>query len=533
MTTLRTDIDLGIDDARANRVLDRMADRFSGRMQGGVGSALERSGEGRGGGQPGQGGVLSTAWMALGQSGRSAPDRDGNQRLRTEASLYYRTPVWAGQSLSNLGSTFAGGASDPAYSVRATGQVIQGTLSMLAGGLEKLVEVASDILPPGLGTLLGGVAKGGAALVGLATNVIAQGVSLRHGRLSEIAALERPREIYRVAGGGGGLSLGDEAFRDAATYGFKPAEAAGMLASYARSSGTTPSINPWVLTLGGISPEMAARYEGMGAPGGGALRGYFGTGNSLKSALGLGQSMGLRARHLDEFLGRQTAMGARAMEAGDFLDLDAVNSFAFRSWSAGQDASAVSGGPNVFGGSRSLQAAGSLQGMAYGAADSFAGMFSGLGQMAMLSEAFRNSTDPLEAIAFMQRAGRDPDAVRMILKKNLGGYGAAMAMSGQGIGATQARILGGELPDGTWSSFQYGADAGNLPYSGRIAGNDLDMLNHVNSFDRKSNMEILDAAPKIEDIMLNFSNMANKLIEVGNSLADKIGELTRVSEGGP
>lgn len=406
---IRTDIDLGLDLARMNQVLDRAAERWRSRISSGMAAGIDAAtgGLGVGGAASLSGQQARDAWRRATQPisppGEKRPGERGGKDPRLTDHLYYRSGAWAG----SIGAGAVQGVmgSTPGAGITALGQGAQGSMDAMVRGLEKAADSAGELgrAIPVLGGFL--KASGGAAAVGF--GLLGAGVNQRYQRLHQLAALEHPlAQIKALSGDGGGLNSGY--FSEYKMLGFGPQRAAAMRLSYLRASGgqLLRGTNAAELSLAGFTPEVAGRYQASLLPGGGGV----GDANHVNQVLGMAQAMGLKGRAGDDFVSRIASVVSQNSNQGISTNLGGLNAFLYGLHQTRERTLQGTGGIGAMQG---------LQGMAQGALAQLKAPLRGLGLAMMLQQGIANSDGSLlGTMDYLERAQGIPGRLNGMLRVN-------------------------------------------------------------------------------------------------------------------
>lgn len=281
---------------------------------------------------------------------------------------------------------------------------------------------------------MAGMALGGLSGAGMALGAASYGA--RMGAIGERAGLEEG-ELQALRMGGGGVPRNYyNVMSD--TWGADPQEALQMMVQGTSAVGMRQWGGTKARTLvntmfaakrSGMSPgsisSMAATY----GAGGGSLKGLNALGELDRMTLGLTESMDISGSRADEVLSALVgAIGARA-GSGRMADSNKMAAFTLGLHKTG--ISEVRG-------TGAARATARMMGYGTSAAQSFGSNFAGLGQAALLAEAFQGGGSIEQIMARLDEQGQSPQAVRQAYRNQLGGA-AKYALYGEGESARSAR----------------------------------------------------------------------------------------------
>ena len=508
MAELRSQITVTVDDRNAQQALDEILTKLE--RASSLAGDLGLAGGGATGGAAGGRGRGAAGGAAGGGGARTAgqePFRDSSAAVSgnlTQRALAYMEP-----RLMQATSTVVSGASNAAFSIQLFGSAFTGLTKTLNAGLMDFAKSAGAAgeAVPGLAQLSAVLGMTGMSAA-LGTQVMGEAVNKRFASVMALANTERP---LASAGVTGGLGFGDLA--RGTRLGFRAQESAGMLSQFSgaigfRGGGRTAlgAVDPFQLALSGISPQLAARLIGAGAPGMGAAGGIAGTAESTRDLIGVLTTQGLRGSKVDEALARISSATTQMAEQGLTLDLDNMREAVARLEFAG--GGRIGQGP--LSGMQAVRTATRLAQAGPQAAQSFGGQFGSLVQTALQAEAFQQAGDPVEAMQLMQEMAQDPIGVRDIVVRQLGPEAAALAFAGGGFaGAEGARALATDPMRRRVSRKTRGmAGEGAVPLSQMLAEQELENMRTV-AADPTTNRAMLESMQKIERFLVRLSDSAD------------------------
>jgi hypothetical protein len=508
MSQLRSEIVVTVSDRDAQQALDEIlrklerARKLAGDLGFGAGGA---------GGAGGPGGPGGTGPPA-GNTTSTADDDDKTGRVTGGLG---RRSFRAGLQATETGAgILSSGANNPAFSIQLFGRAIAGLTDALDKGVGEMIDQAGDLFDSF--PVFGSIVSGGAATAAMAARVGAtlmnEAVMSRYEKVMQLANIERPMAQARITGGfGGGINA--PFMGHAAQLGFRPQEAAQMMAQFSRSIGVAgggaaaygQGVDPFEAALSGLSPEMIARYVSLGGPGGGAVNGVRGAARAVSGTIGTMYDEQLRGAKVDEALARISSATTQMAEQGLNLNLASVNQ-------AMSDLAATGRGnghkgTGVFGGMHAVRGALKLSQMGPNASKQLTSGFGGLATAAIQAWAFGQTDSLAEAKILMEDIGQDPMLAREIVVGQLGAETGALAFSDSGFSMRQGQALTGPQTKGVVKKGMGGAGAGDVPYSALMATNEQALMSLV-AQGAEQNKAMIGAMQAIEGTMLQLSGLA-------------------------
>jgi hypothetical protein len=279
------------------------------------------------------------------------------------------------------------------------------------------------------GAAFGGLIGGGLALG-------AASLGARMGPIGERAALEKG-ELQAALLGGGAPQPGHYGI-NADVWGATPQESLQMMNQGAGAVGmrSLTSRQKTSLTQGmfaadrsGMSTSSMTGLASTYGAGGGATQGLTSMGGIEGKVMGLMKSMGVTGSRADEVM--STLVGAVSSRAsgGRMTDTDAMLAFTNGLNKTGY--SEVSG-------TGAARASARMVGYGTNAAQSFSSNFAGMGQAAMLAQAFQGGGSLMDIQGRLDKMGQDPVAVRAA-QTAIWGKNADLALVGMGESARSSR----------------------------------------------------------------------------------------------
>lgn len=392
----------------------------------------------------------------------------------------------------------------------------------------------------------GGLAMAGAAFGGLgmvaaiaggvlsvALDVVSASVKTRHQEIMKVAQTERPLAMISALGGSGRNTLatynkdGSEKtpfgsagiLTQGAASGFKPAEAAQIGAGYYKSLGGQRSyMNPFALTLAGLSSDVEARFASTIGAGIGALRefdkeestndkGVTTTSYSVRHAgshssdvLGLGHSDGLRGQRLDEMLSRLTNTIQTLGEQNLRVDVGRQAQFLRQLRGSGHVKDAA------FSGLDTVRTANSFAQMAMDGRGMLTNPFKQLAPMMLMSKAVSGGGSFQDILARAEGFAEDPISARKAIL-SFGKSSAEKALAGRGVSAKRGqidRLLMGDLDAAKFSEYTGNANGGF--HNKILAKHEIEKYNMVAKGQEK-NKTILNSVHAIDKAQLTISDL--------------------------
>lgn len=265
-------------------------------------------------------------------------------------------------------------------------------------------------------------------------------IQTRMARTGQAASLEAPT-VELIAGGGmSGGEIGS-ARREGASFGFSPAETLNILRSFSQTAQMQGDLTRdtrealFQAQRMGVSTQAIGGFAGGGALGGGAVGDVQAeTRRALNLAM-YGRTIGLSGAGVERLLAQvasstnQMAQQGLSIDTGDLTNLVTSVSEAARAT-----------------GDRQVQGAGAARavqrvtGIAGGALSQFRSQFGQLGQGALLAEAARGATSPLEMLQRLEELTTSPRQAVSALS-GLGGELSQLALAGGGASTAEASAL--------------------------------------------------------------------------------------------
>ena len=501
---LRSEIVVKVDDQQAQTQLDsiikkleraaELAERLRvGDGRPGSGGAGDRGGPGGGGGGGGGGGD------------RDRPDRP--QDMSTGPSLGDRITMAITKGMEGAAGAGMGMRSDPAAMIRHIGKSINDLTDAAYEHFTAMVESLD------MGSIVTGAVSKAAFIAGkgaaMYMRVMAEAAQVRMENIGKVMALEGPETMMKAVGG---IDKAPNSASD--VWGFQPAEAAQLTASFLGSGGVQGAgahmgDKPVKLTRSGMSPEMTARIMSMGGKGGGFRGGVGAATTAAGRMIGFAESQGLRGRKTDELLARMAAGVTQMAEQGIEVDQKALTS-SLAKLSAHGRGLRRSGENNVFEGMHAARVANQMMRAGSGASRKFSGSFGDLAGTGIQAWAFQQTDDPLEAMALMEGLSSDPMAARKALMEIYGGdeMMVGLALHQMGMSARQAQTLAkpgeadrrlGRQPGSSFGT----ADSAGMKLSAFAAKKERELIDKTRGM--TDNTVFMDTMYTIQNVLLDAS----------------------------
>ncbi len=517
MSQLRSEIVVTVSDRDAQQALDEILRK------------LERARElsrdlGFGAGGAGAAGAAGAAGGTGPPAGNTTSTADDDDKTGRVTGGLGRRTFRAGLGAAQTGAgILSSGAQNPAFSIQLFGRAVVGMTDALDKGVSKMIDQAGDLFEsiPVFGSILSGGAATAAMASRVGSTLLNEAVMGRYEKVMQLANIERPMAQAGITGGfSGGVNA--PFMGQAAKLGFRPQEAAQMMAQFSRSIGVAgggaaaygQGVDPFEAALSGLSPEMIARYVSLGGPGGGAVNGVRGAARAVSGTIGTMYDQGLRGAKVDEALARISSATTQMAEQGLNLNLGNVNQAMTDLAATGK----ARGGQNVFGGMHAVRGALKLSQMGPNASKQLTSGFGGLATAAIQAWAFGQTDSLAEAKILMEDIGQDPMRAREIVVGQLGAETGALAFSDSGFSMRQGQALTGPQATGQVIKGMGGAGAGDVPYSALMATNEQALMSLV-AQGAAQNKAMIGAMQKIEGTMTELSEFAaGYLIGVDNLL---------------
>jgi hypothetical protein len=523
MSQLRSEIVVTVSDRDAQQALDEILRKLERARELsrdlGIGGGGGGGGAGGGGAGAGAGGTGAPAGNTT--STADPDDSDGTGRVKGGLG---RRMFDAGLRGTEIGAgIMQTGHSNPAFSIQLFGRAVTGLTAALDTGLSKMIDVGGGIFEsiPIFGSILSGGAATAAMAARVGSSLMNEATMMRYEKVMQLANIERPMAMARVTGGFTG-GINSPFMGQAAALGFRPQEAAQMMASFSRSIGVAgggaaayaQGVDPFQAALSGMSPEMIARYVSLGGPGGGAVGGIIGAANAVQGTVGTVEHAGLRGAKVDEALARISSATTQMAEQGLNLNLANVNQAMSDLAATGK----ARGGQNVFSGMNAVRGALKLSQMGPSAAKQFSGGFGGLTTAAIQAYAFGQASTPAEAMIIMEDLAKDPMRARQVIIDQLGPEAGALAFAGSGFSMRQGQALAGPQEAGQVRRSMGGAGAGDVPYSAMLATQEQKLMAMVET-NAAQNKAIIGSMQTIQKTMVRISEFSSEyLIKVDELL---------------
>lgn len=381
----------------------------------------------------------------------------------------------------------------------------------------------------------GGV--GGRALVRSASilgGVARSLIQTRMARTGQAASLEAPT-VELIAGGG--MSGGEirSARREGTRYGFSPSETLNILRSFSQTAQMQGDLTRdtrealFQAQRMGVSTQAIGGFAGGGALGGGAMGDVQAeTRRALNLAM-YGRSIGLSGAGVERLLAQVASSTSQMAQQGLSIDTGDLTTLV----TSVSEAARATGDRQVQG-AGAARAVQRVTGIAGGALSQFRSQFGQLGQGALLAEAARGATSPLEMLQRLEELTTSPRQAIGALQ-GLGGELSQLALAGGGASTAEASALlraeefRGAQVDLSGEDARQRAIRGGLTLTRAQASIDQQLISMIEA-NKATSVAVLQIGANIEKLALSMTTrdaLLTKAVEKLNTTLDDI-----VSAGG-
>ena len=359
-------------------------------------------------------------------------------------------------------------------------------------------------------------------------------IQTRMARTGQAASLEAPT-VELIAGGGmSGGEIGS-ARREGASFGFSPAETLNILRSFSQTAQMQGDLTRdtrealFQAQRMGVSTQAIGGFAGGGALGGGAVGDVQAeTRRALNLAM-YGRSIGLSGAGVERLLAQVASSTSQMAQQGLSIDTGDLTNLV----TSVSDAARERGDRQVQG-AGAARAVQRVTGIAGGALSQFRSQFGQLGQGALLAEAARGATSPLEMLQRLEELTTSPRQAIGALQ-GLGGELSQLALAGGGASTAEASALlraeqfrGAEV-DLSGEDARQRAIRGGLTLTRAQASIDQQLISMIEA-NKATSVAVLQIGANIEKLALSMTTrdaLLTKAVEKLNTTLDDI-----VSAGG-
>lgn len=279
-----------------------------------------------------------------------------------------------------------------------------------------------------------------AALIPMLGGVARSLIQTRMARTGQATSLEAPT-VELIAGGGmSGGEIGS-ARREGASFGFSPAETLNILRSFSQTAQMQGDLTRdtrealFQAQRMGVSTQAIGGFAGGGALGGGAVGDVQGETRTALALATYGRSIGLSGAGVERLLAQVASNTNQMAQQGLSIDTRDLTGLV-----ASVSEAARATGDRQVQGAGAARAVQRVSGIAGGALSQFRSQFGQLGQGALLAEAARGATSPLEMLQRLEELTTSPRQAVSALS-GLGGELSQLALAGGGASTAEANAL--------------------------------------------------------------------------------------------